>query len=274
MIRVGSECLRFLYDICRMDHRLMAAIFVVLSLFTINPSNVFCEELTVAAASDLNYAMKEMVAKFEKASGVVVKLSLGSSGNFFAQIQNGAPFDLYFSADINYPKKLEEAGLTVPGSLYRYAVGRIVFWVPNGSNIHVEKGLDALHDSTIKKISIANPKHAPYGRAAVSAMNYFKVYDTVKDKLVLAENISLAAQFVESGASDFGIVALSLALAPTMKTSGRYWEVPSEAHPPLEQGAVILKSSKNQEPAKRFLGFMKSAEGQEVMRRYGFTLPE
>jgi molybdate transport system substrate-binding protein len=231
------------------------------------------EELTIAAASDLNFAIKELVAEFEKLTGHHVKLSLGSSGNFYSQIQNGAPFDLYFSADIGYPKKLEAAGLTVPGSLYRYAVGRIVVWTGNESRIDVAKGFDALREPSIKKIAIANPKHAPYGRAAVAAMEHFKVYDQVKDKLVLGENISQAAQFIESGACDIGIIALSLALAPTMKARGTYWEVPTEAHPPLEQGAVIVKSSTHQESAKQFLEFMKDSQGQEIMKRYGFTSP-
>jgi molybdate transport system substrate-binding protein len=231
------------------------------------------EELTIAAASDLNFAIKELVAEFEKLTGHHVKLSLGSSGNFYSQIQNGAPFDLYFSADIGYPRKLEAAGLTVPGSLYRYAVGRIVVWIGNESRIDVAKGFDALREPSIKKIAIANPKHAPYGRAAVAAMEHFKVYDQVKDKLVLGENISQAAQFIESGACDIGIIALSLALAPTMKARGTYWEVPTEAHPPLEQGAVIVKSSTHQESAKQFLEFMKDSQGQEIMKRYGFTSP-
>ncbi len=231
------------------------------------------EVLTIAAASDLNFAFKELAADYEKQTGIHVKLSLGSSGNFFSQIQNGAPFDLYFSADIGYPKKLEEAGLTVPGSLYRYAIGRIVVWTGHESRIDVAKGLDALRDPTIKKIAIANPKHAPYGRAAVAAMEHFKVYDLVKDRLVFGENISQAAQFIESGACDIGIIALSLALAPTMKARGTYWEIPAGAHPPLEQGAVILKSSTHQESAKRFLEYIKGSQGQEIMKRYGFTLP-
>ena len=231
-------------------------------------------ELTIAAASDLNFAFKELVAEFEKTTGVHAKLSLGSSGNFFSQIQNGAPFDLYFSADIGYPKKLEEAGLAVPGSLYRYAVGRIVVWAPNRSPLAVEKlGIEVLLDPSIRKIAIANPKHAPYGRAAVAAMRHFNVYDRVKDKLVLGENISQTAQFVESGASDIGIIALSLALAPAMKDAGRYWEIPADAHLPLEQGAVILKISKDQEAAKMFLEFVKGPQGQKIMRHYGFTLP-
>jgi molybdate transport system substrate-binding protein len=232
------------------------------------------EELAVAAASALNFAMKEVTVKFEAASGAKVNLSFGSSGNLYSQIRNDAPFDLYFSSDMGYPKKLEEAGLTAPGTLYRYAVGRLVFWVPKTSPIHIEKGADVLRNSGIGKVSIANPKHAPFGRLAVSAMHHFQIYEVVKDKLVMAENVLQAAKFVESGAADVGIIALSLALAPTMKTEGRYWEVPSEAHPVLEQGAVILKQSKNQDLAKQFLEFLKGPEGLEIMRRYGFTLPE
>jgi molybdate transport system substrate-binding protein len=230
-------------------------------------------DITIAAASDLNFAFKELVTEYEKTTGNHVKLTLGSSGNFFSQIQNGAPFDLYFSADIGYPRKLEEAGLTVPGSLYPYAVGRIVLWAGKGSHLDLSKGLDILREPTIKKIAIANPKHAPYGRAAVAAMEYFKVYDQVKDKLILGENISQAAQFIESGACDAGIVALSLALAPAMKAAGQYWEIPASAHQPLEQGAVILKQSKNPEAARKFLEFIKGPQGQEIMQRYGFTLP-
>jgi molybdate transport system substrate-binding protein len=251
----------------------VALVTGAIALGLVLPPIAFSEDLTIAAASDLNFAFKELVAEYEKTTGNHVKLSLGSSGNFFSQIQNGAPFDLYFSADIGYPKKLEEAGLTIPGSLYRYAVGRIVLWTGNESRIDVAKGLQALREPTIKKIAIANPKHAPYGRAAVAAMEHFKVYDHVKDRLVLGENISQAAQFIESGACDIGIIALSLALAPTMKARGTYWEVPAEAHPPLEQGAVILKSSTHQGPSKEFMEFMKSSQGQEIMQRYGFTLP-
>lgn len=231
------------------------------------------EELTIAAASDLNFAMKELLGEYEKTSGHHVKLSLGSSGNFYSQIQNGAPFDLYFSADIGYPRKLEEAGLVVPGSLYPYAVGRIVLWAGQASRLDVSKGLEVLRDPGIKKIAIANPKHAPYGRAAVAAMESAHVYDSVKDRLILGENISQAAQFIESGACDIGIIALSLALSPAMNGKGVSWEIPAEAYPPLEQGAVILKQSKNQESARRFLDFLKGSRGQKIMRRYGFVLP-
>lgn len=230
-------------------------------------------EVKIAAASDLNFAFKDLVALYEKKTGEHVKLSLGSSGNFYSQIENGAPFDLYFSADIRYPQKLIEGGHGIADSLYKYAVGRIVLWVPTGSSVTIDKGLESLVSPSVRKVAIANPKHAPYGRAAVAALAHFKLYDVVKDKLVLGENISQAAQFVESGASDAGIIALSLAMAPTMKSAGKYWEVPADAHPPIEQGAVLLTRSTNQVKAREFLKFLQGSEGQEIMRRYGFVLP-
>jgi len=252
----------------------MIRIIIALCMLLITGVNVaVAEEITIAAASDLNFAFREIATEYEKASGHQVRLTLGSSGNFYAQIQNGAPFDLYFSADIAYPRKLEEAGLTVPGSLYPYAVGRIVLWTGHESRINVTKGFEALRQPTVKKVAIANPKHAPYGRAAVAAMEYFKVYDQVKDKLILGENISQAAQFIESGACDIGIIALSLAIAPAMKSKGTYWEVPAEAHPALDQGVVILKQSKSPEAARQFLEFIKGPDGQEIMKRYGFVIP-
>ena len=252
----------------------MTKVIIALCLFLITGVNgAVAEEITIAAAADLNFVFRELVAEYEKSTGDRVRLSLGSSGNFYAQIQNGAPFDLYFSADIAYPRKLEEAGLTVPGSLYLYAIGRIVLWTGKDSRLDLSKGLEILREPAIKKIAIANPKHAPYGRAAVAAMEHAQVYDRIKDKLVLGENISQAAQFIESGAADVGIIAMSLALAPLMQAAGQYWEIPADAHPPIEQGAVILKGAKNQERAKAFLSFVQGAEGQTMMKRYGFIVP-
>ena len=231
-------------------------------------------EITIAAAADLNFAFKELVADFEKKTGNTVKLSLGSSGNFFAQLSNGAPFDLFFSADIGYPKKLEEAGLAEPGTLYRYAVGRIVVWVPKGSPIDVGAlGMKALQHPSVKKIAIANPKHAPYGRAAVAAMEHFKVYEAVKGKLVLGENISQTAQFVQTGGADIGIIAFSLAAAPAVKETGLFWEVPPEAYPRLEQGAVIMRTAKDPKTARAFLDYVRGPEGRGVFARYGFLIP-
>ena len=252
----------------------MIRVMIALCLFVITGVNVaVAEEITIAAAADLNFVFRELVAEYEKSTGDRVRLSLGSSGNFYAQIQNGAPFDLYFSADIAYPRKLEEAGLTVPGSLYPYAIGRIVLWAGKDSRLDLSKGLEILREPTIKKIAIANPKHAPYGRAAVAAMEQAQVYDRVKDKLVLGENISQAAQFIESGAADIGIIAMSLAVAPLMQAAGQYWEIPADAHPPIEQGAVVLTGGKNQASAKAFLSFVQGAEGQAMMKRYGFVIP-
>jgi molybdate transport system substrate-binding protein len=252
----------------------MIRVMIALCLFVITGVNgAVAEDITIAAAADLNFVFRELVTEYEKSTGDRVRLSLGSSGNFYAQIQNGAPFDLYFSADIAYPRKLEEAGLTVPGSLYPYAIGRIVLWAGKDSRLDLSKGLEILREPAIKKIAIANPKHAPYGRAAVAAMEHAQVYDRVKDKLVLGENISQAAQFIESGAADIGIIAMSLALAPLMQAAGQYWEIPADAHPPIEQGAVILKGAKNQERAKAFLSFVQGAEGQAMMKRYGFIIP-
>ena len=236
---------------------------------------VHAGEISIAAASDLNFAFKEIVGDFEKKTGHTVKLSLGSSGNFFAQLSNGAPFDLFFSADISYPKKLEEAGLAEPGTLYLYAIGRIVTWVPKGSPIDVGSlGIKALEHPSVKKIAIANPKHAPYGRAAVGAMEHYKLYERVKDKLILGENISQTAQFVQTGGADIGIIALSLALAPAMKEAGTFWGVPLEAYPRLEQGAVVLKTTKDLKTARAFLDYVKSPEGTAVFKRYGFFLPD
>ncbi len=252
---------------------MIRAIIALCMLLMPGVNVAIAEVITIAAASDLNFVFRELVAEYEQSTDDRVRLSLGSSGNFYAQIQNGAPFDLYFSADIAYPRKLEEAGLTVPGSLYPYAIGRIVLWAGKDSRLDLSKGLEILRESTVKKIAIANPKHAPYGRAAVAAMEQAQVYDRVKDKLVFGENISQAAQFVESGAADIGIIAMSLALAPPMQAAGRYWEIPADVHPPIEQGAVIIKGAKNQERAKAFLSFVQSAEGQAMMKRYGFIVP-
>jgi molybdate transport system substrate-binding protein len=230
------------------------------------------QEITVAAAADLEFAMQDVTARFEKETGKTVKLIYGSSGNFFQQIENGAPFDVFFSANLDYPKKLQSAGLTEPGSYYQYAKGKIVIWVPKESKLDLSRGLQSLLDPSVKKIAIANPQHAPYGQAAVAAMQKENVYERVKDKLVLGENISQTALFVVSGSAEVGIVALSLALSPNMKDKGRYAEIPASEYPPIEQACVILGSSKNKDTARRFVAFVKTAAVAEVFRGYGFDV--
>lgn len=232
------------------------------------------EEITVAAASDLSFVFKQLSANFEQQTGNKVRLTLGSSGNFYSQIQNGAPFDLFFSADIGYPQKLEEQGLAEPGTLYKYAIGRIVVWTRQDSPVDVPRlGMNALLDGPVRKIAIANPRHAPYGKAAVAALQKYGLYDKLLSKLVFGENISQTAQFVESGNADMGILALSLAVAPPMREKGKYWEVPAEAHPPIEQGVIVLKSSPRKPAALAFLAYLRSTEGAGLMRQYGFVLP-
>jgi len=235
----------------------------------------FCEaqEITAAAAADLLFVMQDITARFQKETGMTAKVISGSSGNFFQQIQNGAPFDMFFSANLDYPKKLETAGLTEPGTFYQYATGKIVIWVPNDSKLDVSSGLKSLLSPSVKKIAIANPQHAPYGQAAVAAMKSENIYDKVVDKLVLGENISQTASFVVSGSADVGIVALSLALSPNMKNKGRYAEIPSSEYPAIEQACVILKSSQHKAAAKTFLDFIKTPVVADLFRAYGFSVP-
>jgi molybdate transport system substrate-binding protein len=258
------------------DNPRFAKLILILAtvLCTWSPAAARAGDIKVAAASDLTFAFKEVAAQFEKQTGNSIKLTYGSSGNFFAQIQNGAPFDLFFSADVSYPEKLEAAGLTEPGSIYEYATGKLVMWAPNASKLDLSRGLATLLDPGIGKIAIANPLHAPYGAAAVAAMRHAGIYDKVKSKLVLGENISQTAQFVESGNADVGLLALSLAVAPAMKDAGRYVEIPAGDYPPLIQAGVILKSSRNKVLANQFLKFLKVPVTVALMERYGFSIPK
>ena len=230
------------------------------------------QEITVAAAADLQFAMPDIAAHFQQETGKTVKLIYGSSGNFAQQLQNGAPFDMFFSANLDYAKQLQAAGLTEPDTFYQYATGKIVLWVPNDSKLDLSAGLRVLLDPSIKKIAIANPEHAPYGKAAVAAMQKNNLYDQVKDKLVLGENISQAASFVASGSADVGIAALSLALSPNMKDKGRYVEVPAADYPAIQQACVIMRSSKNKDTARQFLKFIQSPTPKALFQKYGFAV--
>jgi len=232
-----------------------------------------CGIVTVAAASDLTDVMNEIAASFEKETGCTVRVSTGSSGNFLSQIENGAPFDVFFSADIEYPKKLESEGLAAPASTYLYAIGKIVLWTRNDSRLDISKGLAALRDPAVQKVSIANPQHAPYGRAAEEALRKSGVYDAVKDRLVLGENISQAAQFVESGNADVGILALSLAVSPSMRQKGRFEAIPEGLYKSIEQGAVVTRAAPNPRGARIFLDYVKIPAIAALLERYGFALP-
>jgi molybdate transport system substrate-binding protein len=232
-------------------------------------------EINVAAAADLSAALQEVAANYEKRTGVAVKLSFGASGALTQQIQNGAPFDVFFSADMDYPRQLIAAGQADGATLYRYAVGQLVLWVPKDSPLDVEhKGMEVLLDPSVKKISIANPQHAPYGRAAAAALKRYGLDEKVADRLVLGENVAQAAQFLESGNAQAGFMALAHATAPAMQGKGRYWIVPAEAYPPLDQGVVLISHSPHREDAAAFLGFVKTEEVAGLLRRYGFSSPD
>jgi molybdate transport system substrate-binding protein len=232
-------------------------------------------EVSVAAAADLKFALDEVGAAFERDHpDMHVNVTYGSSGNFFAQLSNRAPFDVFFSADVDYPRKLVEQGLADKDSEFTYAVGHLVVWVRKDSPLDVEKlGARVLLDPSVRKLAIANPRHAPYGRAAEAALKSLGVYDKVKDRLVLSENVAQAAQFAETGSADAGVFALSLALAPTMRDKGRWWEVPLDAYPRLEQGAVVLSWAKDPGATDALCEYVKGSDGRAILRRYGFILP-
>ncbi len=232
--------------------------------------------LSIAAASDLRYALDEVVEAFRRDHpDTGVSVTYGSSGGFFAQIVNGAPFDLYLAADVDYARQLADRGLADADSLFTYAEGRLVVWVPSASRLDVERlGLEMLVDPAVARIAIANPSHAPYGRAAEDALRSTGLYDDVKAKLVLGENVSQALQFVQSGAADAGLVALSLALAPPVAASGRYFLLPPDVHTPIEQGGVVLTGAARPDAAQAFRAFMLGEAARAVFARYGFASRE
>lgn len=242
-----------------------ASVLAVASAACSPPSDA---RVNVAAAADLRYALDEVITMAEAASpGVEYAVTYGSSGQFLQQIENGAPFDVYLSADMAYPQQLVEAGRA--DETFAYAVGRLVLWVPDGSRLKPDDGLGILRGA--QRISIANPEHAPYGRAAVAAMEQAGIYEEIRPKLVLGENVAQAAEFVTTGNADAGIVALSLVLSDPLREVGTWWEIPLEDFPTIEQGGTLLTDSPG---ARALRDAITSAEGREILARYGFVLPE
>jgi molybdate transport system substrate-binding protein len=231
------------------------------------------QTISIAAAADLVFCLDALDVEFKKAHpDADLKVSSGSSGNFFAQIQNGAPFDVFLSADMKYPRDLVSAGLADAGTLTPYALGRIVLWTTN-PHVDLAAGLNIVRDGSIKKFAIANPDHAPYGRAAKEALEHEKLWDAVQSKLVVGENIAQTAQFVQTGNADAGIVALSLVLAPATKGMGKYVEIPDSFHTPLEQGLVITHHGMGNPLAAEYLEFLRSGAARAIFDEYGFRLP-
>ena len=232
-------------------------------------------QLRIAAASDLQFALDEIRIAFERIHpAAVISVKYGSSGSFFAQLANEAPFDLFLSADIDYARRLVEQGHGTPNGDFAYARGHIIVWVLNDSpRSFKQPDFEFLRSGAVQKIAIANPKTAPYGRAAVAALKHLEVYDAVEPKLVYGDSVAQAAQMVESGAADAGVIALSLVVSPALRDRGRYWPVPDGAHPPLVQGGVVLKRAQDITLAGEFRDFLLSGQGVSILRQFGFNEP-
>ncbi len=234
-------------------------------------ASAHAEKITVAAAADLKFAMDEIVITYKLAhADDEVDVIYGSSGKFHTQIQQGAPYDLYFSADIGFPRELAKAGFAA-SDVKPYAFGRIVLW--SATMDATKMTLASLTDPKITRIAIANPKHAPYGKRAEEALRTSGLWEKVEPKLVYGENIAHTAQFVQTGNAQVGIIALALAVNPELASKGGYWLIPDNLHAPLEQGFIITKRAEGNAAAKRFADYMASKAARAVMTRYGFVLP-
>jgi len=228
----------------------------------------------IAAASDLQFALPEVAAAFERETGLAVRLTFGSSGNFARQIRQGAPFQMFLSADEGYARDLAGDGLTRDDGVL-YALGRIVIVAPHGSGVEPDDVLEglktALIKGRIKKFAIANPEHAPYGKRAEEALRHAGLWRDLKDKLVLGENVSQAAQFALSGSTDGGIIAYSLALSPKIAGKARFALIPEDWHAPLRQRMVLLNGAGA--TAQRFYAYLQGSAARSILRRFGFLLP-
>lgn len=246
--------------------RLFVAAWALLAAATAH-----AEKITIAAAADLKFAMNEIVADFKKQhAGHEVEVVYGSSGKFFTQIQQGAPYDLYFSADIAYPRELANKGMAA-SAVRPYALGRIVLW--SNSMDAAKMTLASLADPRFSRIAIANPKHAPYGKRAEEALKALGLWEKLQPKFVYGENIAHTAQFVQTGNAQVGIIALSLALNPELAKQGGYYLIPDNLHNPLEQGFIITRRGARKPLVRQFADYMTSRPARAVMTRYGFGLP-
>lgn len=225
-------------------------------------------EITIAAAADLAPAFEELGRSFEQATGIKVVYSFGSTGNLAKQIENGAPMDVFAAANVEYVNGLEQKGLIIPGTKALYARGRITLWTRADSPLKIDK-LEDLTRADVKRIGIANPEHAPYGMAAREAMQAAGIWEALRDKLVLGENVRMTLQYAETGNVDVSIVALSL----SVQSKGRWVLIPEELHKPLDQALAVIKGTKHEQQARAFADFINGPQGRPVMRKYGFTLP-
>lgn len=229
------------------------------------------QKITIVAAANLKVALDSITTVFKIQNPKIdAQVTYGSSGKLFEQISNSAPFDLFFSADMEYPNKLKQKKLTA-SEVKIYATGKLAIWSkktdPN------KRKINCLLDANIQKIAIANPKTAPYGQKAIESLKFYKVYDKVKSKLVFGENINQTAQFATTGATDIAIIALSLLLTPNMqKEGGKYYVIPEKIHSPLEQGCVILKRAQGNASAAKFYNFISSKKAIAILKYYGYSI--
>ena len=228
-------------------------------------STTYTNEITVAAASDLTPAFEELGRAFEAAHKTKVVFVFGSTGLLTRQIENGAPMDLFAAANISYIDQLEQKGITIPDSKAVYARGRITLWTRSDSNLRLENISD-LGRPEVQRIAIANPDHAPYGLAAKQALESVGIWERIRPKLVYGDNVRQTLQFAETGNVEVAIVALSL----SMQNRGRSTLIPEELHQPIDQALAIIKTTKNEPAARAFAAFIASAQGREVMKKYGF----
>ncbi len=240
---------------------------LVLVVLAVTPASA--EQVLVAVAANFIGPFREVATEFEKTTGHTVQTASGSSGNFYSQIKNGAPFDVFFSADNERPKLLEDEGLGVKGNRFTYAIGRLVLWGPDPSLI---KGEDTLRSASFKRLAIANPKTAPYGVAAMQAMQKLKVWESVQPRIVMGESLGQTMGFIESGNAELGFVALSQVLDPKIKGAGSRWDVPNDFHEPIQQDVVLLTKGKDNPAAKALMEFMGGPQAKAIIERYGYEL--
>ena len=247
----------------------MKRFLLSLIFFSLAVTPALAEQVLVAVAANFVPPFREVAMEFEKTTGHTVQVASGSSGNFYAQIKNGAPFDVFFSADNERPKLLEDEGLGVKGNRFTYAIGRLVLWSPDPNLV---KGEDTLRVESFKHLAIANPKTAPYGVAAMQAMQKLGVWESLQPRLVMGENLGQTMGFIESGNAELGFLALSQVLDPKMKGKGGRWDVPIILHEPIQQDVVLLTKGKDNPAAKALMEFMGKLQATAIIERYGYEL--
>ena len=247
----------------------MRKFLLSLGLFFLSVTPVLAKQALVAVAANFVPPLREVATEFEKSTGHTVQVASGPSGGFYTQIKNGAPFDVFFSADNERPKRLEDEGLGVKGSRFTYAIGRLVLWSPDPNLV---KGEDTLRSEKFKHLAIANPKTAPYGVAAMQAMQKLGVWEQVQSRLVMGEGLGQTIGFIESGNAELGFLALSQVMDPKIKGKGGRWDVPSNLHEPIQQDVVLLTKGKDNPAANVLIEFMRGPQAMAIIERYGYEL--